>query len=105
LTDLRDQLKAGLYNTASQAHDEKGPAVAELAERIKALKAANTIEVTPQRTRQKQSTAEEPGTARIRRRQKANGSAGEVVQADGEWGVEETLQPTSSHGKTPMSFR
>jgi hypothetical protein len=50
--------------------------VSELAERIKALKAARNIEATPQRVRQKQSSAEEPVTARIRRRTK-------VVHADG----------------------
>ena len=48
--------------------DEAGPSVSELAEQIKALKAAHSIEATPQRVRQKQSTAEEPVTARIRRR-------------------------------------
>jgi hypothetical protein len=50
------------------ARQEEGPSVSELAEKIKALKAANTIEATPQRVRQKHSTAEEPVTARIRRR-------------------------------------
>jgi hypothetical protein len=77
LTELRDQLKAGLSNTAYQAHDEKGPEVAELADRIKALKAANTIEATPQRARHKQAAAEEPVTARIRRR---HAGAAEGVQ-------------------------
>ena len=44
LTGLRDQLKAGL----SQATPEPGtPPVAELAERIKALKAAHTIDAAP----------------------------------------------------------
>ena len=68
LTSLRDQLKAGLSATAHQPENEEGPSASELAEKIKALKAANTIEATPQRVRQKQSTAEEPVTARIRRR-------------------------------------
>ena len=71
LTELRDQLKAGLSGTGHESADEKGPAAIELAERIKALKAANTIESTPQRARQKQAVAEEPVTARIRRRQEA----------------------------------
>jgi hypothetical protein len=39
-----------------------------LADRIKVLKAGNNIEAAPQRIRQKQATAEEPVTARIRRR-------------------------------------
>ena len=69
LTGLRDQLKAGLSGTAHQPGNEEGPSVSELAERIKALKAAHSIEATPQRARQKHSSAEEPVTARIRRRQ------------------------------------
>ena len=66
LTTLRDQLKAGLSGAAQEPGKQEGPSVSELAERIKALKAANTIEATPQRDRQKHSSAEEPITARIR---------------------------------------
>jgi hypothetical protein len=68
LTGLRDQLKAALSSMAYQSHEQKGPDTAELAHRIKALKDANTIDATPQRARQKQTAAEEPVTARIRRR-------------------------------------
>ena len=68
LTGLRDQLKAGLSGAAHEAGKEEGPSISELAERIKAVKAANSVEATPQRVGQKQSTAEEPITARIRRR-------------------------------------
>lgn len=68
---MRDQLKAGLAATAQAQGDDAKPAISELAEKIKTLKAANTIEATPQRARQKQSTAEEPITARIRRRAEA----------------------------------
>ena len=65
LTDLRDQLKAGL----SQATPEPGATpVADLAERIKALKAAHTIDAAPERTTRRRLVAEEPVTARIRRR-------------------------------------
>jgi hypothetical protein len=65
LAGLRDQLKAGL----SQATPEPGtPPVAELAERIKALKAAHTIDTVPERTATRRIAAEEPVTARIRRR-------------------------------------
>jgi N12 class adenine-specific DNA methylase/predicted RNA methylase len=65
LTALRDQLKAGL----SQATPEPGtPPVAELAGRIKALKAAHTIDAAPERTATRRIAAEEPVTARIRRR-------------------------------------
>ena len=42
--------------------------VAELAERIKALKAAHTIEAAPTRTAARRIAAEVPVTARIRRR-------------------------------------
>ncbi len=68
LTALRDHLKAGLSATPHQPGEHEGPRVTELADCIKALKAANSIEVAPQRVRQRQSTAEEPVTARIRRR-------------------------------------
>jgi hypothetical protein len=69
LTELRDQFKAKLSATGHESGEERGPGTSELADRIKALKAANTIEATPQRVQRKQSTAEEPTTARIRRRQ------------------------------------
>jgi len=66
LTALHDQLKAGLSGKTTEGTAE--PEVSELADRIKALKAANNIEAAPQRVRQKHSSAEEPVTARIRRR-------------------------------------
>ena len=57
LTGLRDQLKAGFSGTAHEPRKEEGPSISELAERIKAVKAANSVEATPQRVGQKQSTA------------------------------------------------
>ncbi len=55
--------------------------MSELAEKIKTLKAAHNVEATPQRIRQKQLTAEEPVTARIRKR--AEGSAAnQVIPSD-----------------------
>ena len=69
LTNLRDQLKAGLSAGNHEPEDQKGPSVSELASRIKDVKAANTIEAAPQRVQRKQAAAEEPITARIRRRQ------------------------------------
>jgi hypothetical protein len=100
LTGLRDQLKAGLSAPAYQAHDEKGPDTADLAGRIKALKAANTIEATPQRARQKQAAAEEPITARIRRRQRAE--AAEAIQP-GDAAAEEAANDNyhAGNGNTP----
>ncbi|HUY34290.1 MAG TPA: hypothetical protein VMV69_16200 [Pirellulales bacterium] len=69
LTGLRDQLKAGLSATGHESGKEEGPSVSELAGKIKTLKSAQSIEATPRRARQKHSTAEEPVTARIRKRQ------------------------------------
>jgi N12 class adenine-specific DNA methylase len=72
LTDLRDLLKAGLAEPApAKAGTTPEPGstpVPELAERIKALKAAHTIDAAPERTAPRRIAAEEPVTARIRRR-------------------------------------
>jgi hypothetical protein len=64
---LRDQLKAGLAGVPPK-DGAKPSSVADLAEKIKALRAANTVEAAPQRTVKKVS-AEEPVTTRIRRRE------------------------------------
>ena len=71
LTELRDQLKAGLSTRSHQPDNEAVQNAFDLAVKIEELKAANSIEAAPQRARQKHSTAEEPITARIRRRQEA----------------------------------
>ena len=76
LTGLRDQLKAGLSGAAPEQGADAPPTVAELAERIKTLKAAHTIEAAPQRTGKRRASAEEPVTARIRRREQ---------EAEGAW--------------------
>lgn len=68
LTDLRDRLKAGLSSRANQNAASTGPTVAELASRIKALKAANTIDTAVPQGEREQLAAEEPVTARIRRK-------------------------------------
>jgi hypothetical protein len=81
LTLLRDQLKAGLSATARAKGDEAKPTVAELAERIKSLKAAHTIDATPQRGQQKASSAEEPITTRIRRRTQATPAANPTLDS------------------------
>ncbi|MGA8614353.1 MAG: helicase, partial [Xanthobacteraceae bacterium] len=75
LTGLRDQLKIGLSGAVPEQGGE-APTVAELAERIKTLKAAHTIEAAPPRTGKRRASAEEPVTARIRRRGQ---------EAEGEW--------------------
>jgi hypothetical protein len=69
LTNLRDQLKAKLSASGQKSGEESGPTASDLAERIKSLRAANTVDATPQRSERKASTAEEPISARIRRRQ------------------------------------
>ena len=53
---------------AGDARAAGTPPVAELAERIKSLKAAHTIDAAPERTAPRRIAAEEPVTARIRRR-------------------------------------
>jgi cell pole-organizing protein PopZ len=77
LAALRDQLKVGLSGAAPQ---EGEPTIAELAERIKALRAANAVEATPERTGQRKFPAEEPVTARIRRRNEAIGTTEPAVE-------------------------
>jgi hypothetical protein len=74
LTALRDRLKAGLSGATPEPGTEATPSVPELAARIKAVRAANTIEATPQRIGTRRSTGEEPVTARIRRKHDAIGA-------------------------------
>lgn len=71
LTALRDQLKAALSGGGPEPSTEALPSVSELAAQIKTLKAAQTIEATPQRIGKRRGSAEEPVTARIRRRMEA----------------------------------
>jgi N12 class adenine-specific DNA methylase len=107
LTSLRDQLKAGLSATAQAQGDEVRHVVADTADRIKSLKAAHSIEATPQRARQKHSSAEEPVTARIRRRKEAVPASDPVLQPDAAApGAGETLPPaTEGNGKPPLTFQ
>jgi len=81
LTALRDQLKTGLSSGAHEPGKEKGPSTSELANRIKSLKAAHSIDATPQRVRQKHSTAEEPITARILRKEFMRQTAADMAAA------------------------
>jgi hypothetical protein len=99
---LRDQLKAGLSATAQMQGDEAGPSVSDLAEKIKALKAAHSIEATPQRARQKQSSAEEPVTARIRRRTEAIPMSNQVIESDVAPEAGAALEPASSENSSIM---
>lgn len=66
LASLRDQLKAGLSSGPSTG-DDASP-VSDLAEQIKALKSAHTIDTAPVRSGTRaRGMAEQPVTARIRR--------------------------------------
>ncbi len=66
LADLRDELRLGLSDGASEEARGK---VGELAERIRELRAANEVEAAPERTGvRKVVRAERPVTARIRER-------------------------------------
>jgi len=106
LTRLRDQLKAKL-SAGHDAAEDRGPTTSELAERIKALKAANTIEATPQRVQRKQAAAEEPITARIRRRQEAHPAPGQAGEHDAmeSAGEERQVAEENSPRKPAMTFQ
>ncbi len=108
LTSLRDQLKIGLSSAAHQSDNDEAPSVSELAGKIKALKAAHSIEATPQRVRQKHSSAEEPVTARIRRRTEAVHASEPVIQPEAAPGAGAALPPEStqdSSSRPQMTFQ
>ncbi|HUY31871.1 MAG TPA: sigma-70 family RNA polymerase sigma factor [Pirellulales bacterium] len=106
LTGLRDQLKAGLSAGAHESGKEEGPSVAELAGKIKAIKSAQSIEATPQRARQKHSTAEEPVTARIRRRAEATPATGPAIDPDAAIAEAGAAGPPAVvENSPPMTFR
>jgi hypothetical protein len=65
LTALRDQLKANLTANVPAPEDQQGPTAAELAEKIKALKASQTIEAMPQRPSKRRAPAGRAVTARL----------------------------------------
>jgi N12 class adenine-specific DNA methylase len=81
LTALRDQLKAGLSGAPAEPGAEP-PTVSDIAEQIKSLKSEHTIEATPQRTAQRRASAEEPVTARIRRRAESIATTVPVVATE-----------------------
>lgn len=93
-TDCPKWPEAGFSATAQVQADEAGPSVSELAEKTKSLKAAHSIDTTPQRVRHKQSTAEESVTARIRRRTEAVPASAPATQPDAAAsGAGATMQP------------
>ena len=107
LTTLRDQLKAGLSATVHNPSQAVGPSVLELADRIKALKAGNTIDTTPQRPRQNHATAEEPITARIRRRTEASPAfiLARATDAASETGAGQPPEPMQDSLDQPMTIQ
>ena len=76
LSSLRDQLKAGLSGSTPGPGADPLPEASLIAERIKTLRAANAIEATPDRPQKRRAEAEEPVTARIRRRVDATPAPG-----------------------------
>jgi hypothetical protein len=98
LINLCDQLKAGRSGAKPEPGSEAGPAVSELAERIKA---PHSIEAAPQRVRQKHSSAEEPVTARIRRRTERNPASDSVTASDAAPEAEGILAPGSTLNSSP----
>jgi hypothetical protein len=82
--------------------------VCELSEKIKTLKATHTIEAAPQRAERKQAAAEEPVTARIRRRTGAASASEPATQPDAVApGAGAAAPPESgeSSPKTPTTFQ
>ena len=83
LTHLRNRLKAVLSGEPVEQGAEPHPPAHELAEHIKALKAANTIEATAERTGNRGPIAAvEPVTTRIRRRMPKRPEAEAPAAAD-----------------------
>jgi hypothetical protein len=82
LTTLRDLLKVRLSGTAPEPGTEPQFDAAELADQIKTLKAAHTIEATPQRANKRPCSAEEPVTARIRRRTETSAASDPAIDSD-----------------------
>jgi hypothetical protein len=81
LTALRDQLRACLSGKTCEAATESQPSAAELAERIRALKAADAGNAVPERVGTP-SSAEEPVASRIRRRMDAMLASDPASQLD-----------------------
>ena len=68
LTGLRDRLRDGLAGKPPPQDGAERSTVAELAERIKAVRAAHVVAPTAERAERRTTSAEEPVVARIRRR-------------------------------------
>jgi N12 class adenine-specific DNA methylase len=96
LTALRDQLKAGLSGAAPEPGGEAPAAVSDLAEQIKALKCTHRIEAVPERTGKRRASAEEPVTARLRRRTEPNTAPAPAAEPGDEASREGATPPPES---------
>jgi len=81
LAGLRDRLKVGLSRATPEPGTEQEP-LPELADRIKDLKAAHTLDDAPGRAAARRVAAEEPLTARIRRRAGADAAPRSEAEPD-----------------------
>jgi hypothetical protein len=98
LTALRDQLRAGLSGASPEPGAEPPTSFPELAERIMALRAAHTIEATPEHVgRRRSASAEEPVTARIRRRPEPALASAAATGPN----VDLPKEPVTSHADKP----
>jgi N12 class adenine-specific DNA methylase len=102
LTSLRDQLKAGLSGGTTEPGAGTPAEVPVLAERIKTLRAGHTVEATPDRTQKRRVEAEQPVTARIRRRTAGIQAAGSGREPDEIASQAETaLTPQDAGNRSP----
>jgi hypothetical protein len=81
LAELRDHLRTSLSDKSSDPEAQPIPNASEIAARIKSLRAANTIEGTPERTQRQRIVAEEPVTAKILRRTEVPSIEGHKIES------------------------
>ena len=109
LTALRDQLKVALSAPSGEAAKAGAPEAPELAEQIKALRAAQTIEAAPQRVgKRRLAAAEEPVTARIRRKTGAIPPSDPHIESDAVSESGDTFSPKLARnpsGKPQVTFQ
>jgi hypothetical protein len=103
LTQLRDQLKAALSSASPPEPGSDQPLSAQaIAGHVQALKAAHTIEASPQRASPRHAaTAEAPVTARLRRRVVAAPDPGPSVEPDAPAPPSEPLPTRQDESEPP----
>jgi N12 class adenine-specific DNA methylase len=103
LASLREQLKMSLSKTNRLEGENEGPTSTDIAGRIKALKAANTLDSAPARTSSATRTAEEPVTARIRRRSETLSAEAEIpMNSNAPWAEAHSSPSRGEHGHRPL---